>query len=58
MITYEYKCKENGHLYSEMRSINEDQKNTECPECGSTLLRIYSVPPIMFKGEGFANPFI
>ena len=56
MPTYEYKCKDNSHEYSEIRGMTEDQKATECPECGSKLIRIFTSPPIVFK-SGFDSPF-
>jgi putative FmdB family regulatory protein len=56
MASYEYTC-DNGHTYVEVRSMNEDQKETQCPECGGDLKRIYTAPPIGFKGAGFAKPW-
>jgi putative FmdB family regulatory protein len=54
MATYEYKCS-NGHEYIEVRSMTEDQKKTECDECGEKLNRSFSgsVPSVVFKGSGF-----
>ncbi len=54
MPTYEYKCSE-GHVYTEVRGISEETKVTECPECGKPLNRIFSAPPITFKGSGFSK---
>jgi putative FmdB family regulatory protein len=56
MASYEYTC-ENGHTYIEVRSMNEDQKETKCPECGGDLTRKFTAPPIGFKGAGFAKPW-
>lgn len=52
MPTYDYTC-ENEHKYSEMRSIKEDQKVTECPECGEKLIRIFESTPVIFQAPGF-----
>lgn len=52
MPTYEYKCAL-GHLYKEERSMNEDQREYECPECQRPLIRIYNPSGITFKGKGF-----
>lgn len=52
MAIYDYKCI-NEHPYSEMRSIKENQKVTECPECGEPLKQVYSVPLMQLKGGGF-----
>ena len=53
MPIYDYKCKDNLHPYTENRSIAEDQKNTECLECGSELKRVFDAPGIQFNGSGF-----
>ena len=53
MPVYDYRCKDNLHSYTESRSITEDQKNDECPECGSELKRVFDAPGIQFNGSGF-----
>jgi putative FmdB family regulatory protein len=53
MAIYEYKCKDNEHLYTEVRSINEDQKQLTCPRCQSDLSRIFDPTPTIFNGPGF-----
>lgn len=55
MPTYEYVCK-NGHAYTEVRSMSENQKMDSCPEdgCGASLTRKFGTPPITFKGGGFS----
>lgn len=54
MATYEYKC-ENGHPYTEVRSMTEEQQRTLCPkpDCSTKLTRVYSSAPVIFKGRGF-----
>lgn len=52
MAVYDYKCP-NGHLYTEMRSITEDQKRIECEECGEVLKQVYTAPLMQLKGGGF-----
>jgi len=54
MPTYSYIC-ENGHKYEEIRSMTENLQKTTCAEtpCGTTLKRVFSAPPITFKGGGF-----
>lgn len=54
MATYEYKC-ENGHEYVEERSMTEDQRQTECAECGAALARVFSAPTIQFNGGGWST---
>ena len=57
MPTYEYKCKDKQHLYTEIRGISDSQSRDTCPEpnCGSPLMRIFAAPPITFKGSGFSK---
>lgn len=53
MPLYNYRCIANDHRYAESRKINENQRQTYCPECGSILRREYSAPAIQLKGSGF-----
>lgn len=52
MAIYDYKCA-NGHMYTEIRSINENQKKNICDYCGKTLKQVYSAPLIKFNASGF-----
>ena len=52
MAVYEYKCSK-GHLYTEIRSIKEDQKRTICEYCEEELKQIYTAPLMQLKGGGF-----
>lgn len=52
MPQYNYRCS-NGHLYEEVRSILEDQKQKYCPECNAELKQAYTPPGIQFNGHGF-----
>jgi putative FmdB family regulatory protein len=52
MSTYDYKC-EDSHIYTEIRSMTEDQKQKTCPICNKILKRIFTKNPILFKGSGF-----
>ena len=56
MPTYEYKC-DNGHKYIEVRSMNDKETNKTCTEdgCGVKLKRVFSSPPVTFKGGGFSS---
>jgi putative FmdB family regulatory protein len=56
MPTYEYRCNENpDHKYVEIRGINEDASRDTCDRtgCQGRLIRVFSAPPITFKGTGF-----
>ncbi len=54
MPAYDYTCT-SGHVYTEERSIHEDQKVTVCPveDCGLVLNRIWGATPVVFNGSGF-----
>ena len=52
MPTYEYVCKQCGHLFEIVQSMRDDPL-TECPECGGELRKIFAPPAISFKGSGF-----
>ena len=52
MAVYEYKCS-NGHQYTELRSIKEDQVRKECEYCGEVLKQVYTAPLMQLKGTGF-----
>lgn len=58
MPTYEYKCDTNPeHKFVEIRGITETSTVTTCAEegCEGKLLRVFSAPPITFKGTGFQH---
>ena len=56
MPTYAYKC-DQGHSYTEVRPMSEDQKQTTCPEdgCGLSLKRVFENAAVQFKGSGWAG---
>jgi putative FmdB family regulatory protein len=51
MPTYDYKCK-SGHGHSQVRRLTEPAITT-CPDCKKELMRVFSAPLIIFKGNGF-----
>jgi putative FmdB family regulatory protein len=52
MPTYEYVCKNCGHLFEIVQSMKDDPL-TECPECAGELRKVFAPPAISFKGSGF-----
>ncbi len=53
MPTYQYRCNECSHEFSEFQSITADPLST-CPECGGAVQRLISGGAgFLFKGEGF-----
>ena len=52
MPTYEYACTACGHRLEAVQSFTDDPL-TECPECGSSLRKVYGAVGIVLKGSGF-----
>lgn len=53
MPTYQYRCKECSHEFSEFQSISADPLSA-CPECGGAVQRLISGGAgFLFKGDGF-----
>ena len=52
MPTYDYECKKCKKQFEIQRGFHEEG-DVSCPECGGKGQRIYSVPPLIFKGSGF-----
>lgn len=52
MPTYDYRCLR-GHLYKELRSINDIDSKSTCPKCEDEGQRLITAPAVTFKGTGF-----
>lgn len=52
MPVYEYECEKCRLRFELKRRFGEDGSGC-CPECGSKARRLFSPPPIIFKGSGF-----
>lgn len=52
MPTYEYACRDCGHTFEIVQSMQDDAL-TVCPECGGALRKVFAPPAIAFKGSGF-----
>lgn len=52
MPAYDYTCEKCGHTFELRQSFNDDPI-TVCPECGGRVRRLFSPPPIIFKGSGW-----
>jgi putative FmdB family regulatory protein len=60
MPTYDYKCSKNSeHTFSEIREMSASSEISICQEkgCKGKLMRVFSAPPISFKGGGFSSRF-
>ena len=52
MPTYEYRCVECDNQYETKEGF--DAPSTQpCPKCGGRARRVFSPPPIVFKGSGW-----
>jgi putative FmdB family regulatory protein len=52
MPVYEYECRKCAKRFEVARGFHETGGGV-CPDCGRKGQRIYSVPPLLFKGSGF-----
>ncbi len=53
MPTYQYRCNECSHEFSEFQSITAEPLSA-CPECGGAVQRLISGGAgFLFKGDGF-----
>ena len=50
MPTYIYRCPKHRNI-SIQHGMREQA--TECPKCGSGIIRVYAPTPTLFKGGGF-----
>ena len=55
MPTYEYSCNDCGTYGSIHRTYKEDDCGMNCPKCNVAMTRVFTVPEIMFKGDGWAG---
>lgn len=53
MPTYEYECKDCGHVFERFESITAGNVK-RCPECGNRAYRLLGTgSAIIFRGSGF-----
>jgi len=52
MPIYDYECKECKKQFEIQRGFHEEG-DVFCPECSGKGQRIYTPPPLIFKGSGF-----
>lgn len=54
-MIYEYECPGDGNVITIERSMIDEEQEYDCPECGTTLRRVYNAPGIQFKGDGWGG---
>jgi len=56
MPMYEYCCQECGCKFTEIRKVDDRNKEIPCPECDSkTPIKVISAPDFILKGIGWAR---
>ena len=53
MPTYEYKCPRCGVQVPQERKMDEEVPPPWCGDCCMIMERVWSAPPVHFKGSGF-----
>ena len=54
MPAYEFKCVDCFGTLTVMAGFTEDPK-PKCPNCGGEMNKVFSSPPVTFKGSGWAS---
>jgi putative FmdB family regulatory protein len=52
MPTYDYECEKCAKKFEVKRGFHETG-DVLCPKCKGKARRVYSAPPLIFKGSGF-----
>lgn len=53
MPRYEFSCPTCGQTFEKNLSFHENAGEVRCPSGHRNVRRIYTAPPVMFKGSGF-----
>ena len=52
MPRYDYRCTACDYFYEKQEGFDAPSSQ-ECPRCGNRARRVFTPPPIIFKGSGF-----
>lgn len=55
MPTYDYKCSKCGMTMVVIRTLKEKERAPICVNDAQELSRVYTAPPIQFKGKGWGK---
>lgn len=53
MPVYEFSCPVCGKTFEKNLPMSADLTKVRCPSGHAHVRRVYSAPPVMFKGSGF-----
>jgi putative FmdB family regulatory protein len=53
MPSYEFSCATCGRTFEKNLPMGASQAEVRCPSGHRRVRRVYSAPPVMFKGSGF-----
>jgi putative FmdB family regulatory protein len=53
MPLYEFECSTCGREFEKALPVSADRSDIRCPAGHRKVHRVYSAPPVMFKGSGF-----
>lgn len=53
MPRYEFSCSTCGQVFERDLPASADRSGVECPAGHRRVQRVYSAPPVMFRGGGF-----
>lgn len=55
MPTYDFKCIDCATTFNVVQGINAKAPHPKCAHCKKPMTRIYSAPPVTFKGNGWGK---
>ena len=53
MPSYEFTCATCGRTFEKNLPLGADRAEVRCPSGHRRVRRVYSAPPVMYKGSGF-----
>ena len=54
-MVYIYYCPDCNEYFNLEFGMEEDHGDTRCGKCGGLLRRVYTAPPILYKGTGWTG---
>jgi putative FmdB family regulatory protein len=54
MPDYRYRCNDCEVMFNLTQDFDDNHDAAPCPQCGQPADRVWTVPVIVFKGDGFS----